>query len=297
MPTDEPLSPVVMQSRLIAFLDILGFSRLLEAKPLVELHQDYAALIDEARNTVFGASPAEGTNFAKAQFVFDSVVLVSHPLDEGRGPNSAFGFLSAVSHLMRQTFARRMPLRGAVGLGDFLDDPARDIFLSPIFPSLVRAEREQDWCGVMVLDDAIGEIFEHLHGARPEEVPLSPANLLIQYDVPRKATALGGEPGWCVNWVWLTDAPHLAEPLSWIVEPKRSAVLAFANHIQSLSSPSFHLALPQPVGAVVAARFQVARAGMNLKFLDAEGRGADPPAGTIIQLQFAEGVTHPAVAG
>jgi hypothetical protein len=174
--TSPPSPPEVLSSRLVAFLDILGFSERLTQMSLPDLHREYAELIDYARTSAFGASSTQGDNFAFAQFVFDSLVLVSHPLSGDDGAKSTFNFVAATVQLLEEAFRRHMPLRGAMGLADFLHDRERAIFLSPVFPSLVVAERSQEWCGVVVLPEAVNAVFDGIHGTTPAAVPPSPAN-------------------------------------------------------------------------------------------------------------------------
>jgi hypothetical protein len=288
MTTEETL-PEVLSSRLVAFLDILGFSERLTTMPLLDLHREYSTLIDYARTTGFGTSGQPGDNFAYAQFLYDSVVIVSHPLDrDNDGPKSVFKFVAATLALLEQAFRRRMPLRGAIGLADFLHDPDRAIFLSPIFPALVNAERLQEWCGVLVLSNAVDAVFAGIHGVDPSVVPASPSNMLLPYDVLMKQPGGGScrARHWCLNWVWFSDAPVLSGALDWLREPKRSEVRAFIDHVASLPGHGQQVEYPAPLGAVVAARIQMCRAGMRLKQLDAAGCGADPPPGTPINIRI-----------
>jgi hypothetical protein len=293
--TQQP-GVTVLESRLIAFLDILGFSARLETSSLTDLHAEYSALIDDVQTTVF--SPTEvhcdytqttATNFAKAQFLFDSVVLVSHPLDGEIGPRSVFHLIAAVSLLLEKAFARRLPLRGAIGFGDFLDDSDREIFLSAVFPSLVRAEHDQDWCGAVILPAAVDTVFKGLLGAVPADVPEDPANFLLKYQVPTKNSAgvQSHTEYWCVNWVWFSDNPNLADALSWLTESKRENVRAFINHVNQMPSRRLHVEpLPQSVLPAVAVRIQLARSGFRVKVLDADGRAVDLPAGTTLNFQM-----------
>jgi hypothetical protein len=79
---------------------------------------------------MFNPKPVRGSptepepNFEYAQFVFDTVVLVSYPID----PESIYRFVFATILLMELFFAERFPLRGAVTKGDFSVDQTAAIF-------------------------------------------------------------------------------------------------------------------------------------------------------------------------
>lgn len=130
---------IVLDNRLIAFLDVLGFSARLEKEAIESLHQQYASFIDQAGNATFFSAQGDNTgrkNFDFSQFLFDSIVLVSRPVDDVFNVNN---FLSAVSLLLELVFKNKLPLRGAISQGDFLYDEVRNIFLSSRFPELAKS--------------------------------------------------------------------------------------------------------------------------------------------------------------
>ena len=82
------LATTLFPGRLIAFLDVLGFSQRLANARLEEIHTEYAALIDEARTKVFDSKDTAGkpqNNFAWARFVFDSLIVVSNDVSGADG--------------------------------------------------------------------------------------------------------------------------------------------------------------------------------------------------------------------
>jgi hypothetical protein len=294
MAREDTLPVGVYESRLIAFLDVLGFGERLESEPLRDLHRDYAALIDEARTAVIDRNEAGQTNFAHAQFAFDSIILVSHPLSSDEGPKAVFHFIGAIAQLLENAFARRMPLRGAIALGDFLIDENHQIFLSGEFPKLVRAERVQDWCGAIVLPNAVQPILDGLYGAPESELPRTASGLVIEYEVPFKSEGKQWtEKHWCINWVWFSDAPNLTGPFDWLREPKRAHTQRFIDHVHELPRTSSEAKAPTPMGPIVGIRLQGARAGWRMKFIDARGCGIDPPEGTQIHFEIRAMVAAP----
>src|SRR5688572_10707044 len=114
----EPTPPELLRGRLIGFFDILGFSQRLQDMELSTLHQLYAELIDDVRRTVFNPQilgAPEGrtkSNFERASFLFDSIVLVSRELLSDSGRPAIHDFLMSCSTLMEKSFAKQLPLRG-----------------------------------------------------------------------------------------------------------------------------------------------------------------------------------------
>ena len=76
------------QGRLIAMLDVLGFEeRLNESAGLPSIVNVYTDLIREAKIYAFGRKAVPGSpappspNFELGEFVFDTLILVSRPID------------------------------------------------------------------------------------------------------------------------------------------------------------------------------------------------------------------------
>lgn len=132
-----------LENRLIAMLDVLGFSsRIQNPESLKRTTEQYAGLIAEAKEHMFSPAGMPGSpnppssNFEYGQFVFDTLVLVSHPLNV----HSVAQFVLTTGLLMEKFFEAGYPLRGAIGRGDFCMDDATQIFLSDAFKRLKTEE-------------------------------------------------------------------------------------------------------------------------------------------------------------
>src|SRR5262245_35771560 len=138
----------LLRHRAIAFLDVLGFSNRLVSTSLASLHAVHSGFTDHAKALIFDSIDSRPAppdkNFASARFLFDSAVLVSRPLAH---PTAASSFFLATNDLLRLSFGAQMPLRGCIGIGDFLEDAERGLFYSNVMPKLVSAEKEQEWSG------------------------------------------------------------------------------------------------------------------------------------------------------
>jgi hypothetical protein len=280
----ETNAPLLLPQRLIAFFDILGFSDRLRSMPLTDLHALYVQLIDDVQQTVFSSevigAPQESRrlNFDRANFLFDSIVLVSRDLSDERAGAAIHDFLMSCASLMEKSFAKQLPLRGAVSLGDYLEDTERNIFLSPEFVNLARVEKDQDWSGCVVLATAMGKILPviFLQPDRPTHYEHR-AMVLSLFDVPFKSGGLM-PPGkhWCINWVYFLDPFERATGLEFLTPPKRDNTLKFMTFIEGL--PDEDRPLPDQFRPAVRVLGQGTRAGFRVKFVDESGKGVDPPA-------------------
>jgi hypothetical protein len=283
----------VLQNRYIAFLDILGFSERLARAPLAEIHAEYAALIDEAQTKAFDAKDTSGKpdiNFAWARFVFDSLIVVSNDIDGPDAARNAFKFIAALVLLAEVSFARRLPLRGAIGRGDVLEDAQRGVILSPLFPQLLQAEKSFEWSGVVVLPAHADGLVSLLHLSSPAALPQMGSNFLIRYPAPVKGETTPVEL-WCVNWSHLMSDAELANGFAFLNQAKGDPTRAFVNFVGSL--PAQGGSLPEKFRPATHLRVMIAVPGLRMKFADDAGNGVDPPEGATISLTFA--VAAPAV--
>lgn len=111
-----------LDNRLIAFLDVLGFRERMRKETPEKLIEVYGQFIKEANEQVFSDSAppdiqeCEG-NFATTKFVFDSIVLVSHPITSSQNISK---FILATIVLMEKAMQENLPLRGAITKGNLL---------------------------------------------------------------------------------------------------------------------------------------------------------------------------------
>lgn len=279
-----------LSNRLIAFFDVLGFSQRLRTMPAEVLHREYAALIDEVAHTVFRdrrrVLHADGTNgdavvdnFAKAQFLFDSLILVSHDASQVQHVSD---FVLACVLLMEKCFAAQYPLRGAIGRGDVVEDEDRNIFLSRVFPDLVQAEKVQSWTGCYVLSNCESFVLEALFGSSYATGSRKPEARfpLVPFEVPARVNSPDATPGtqWCLNWPYLMGSSNLANGLAFLDAAKRPGTEKFIDHVFALPDQSQVLA-PEYAPARIA-RVLVTRSGFRPAILNEFGDPA-PEAGAV----------------
>jgi len=90
-------------------LDVLGFARRIQTREGLEVTTaQYDERIARAKGHMFsplavpGSPNDPGPNFEYGQFVFDTLILVSYPIE----PNSTFKFIFSALLLRPRTYAR-----------------------------------------------------------------------------------------------------------------------------------------------------------------------------------------------
>lgn len=267
----------VFRNRLIGFFDILGFGQSLCNESLPNLHARFGKFVDFANAHVFSSqtSSRDGTgkdvrsNFEKTLIAFDSILLVSQHVEDVKNIGN---FIFACLLLLERAFQDRFPLRGCIGLGDFLDDPDRRVFLSSALPGLLSGEKRQKWTGAYLTAEASALALPGLFGKTEARTRNSP---LVAYAIPVENS--GDEERWCLNWPCFVDESILQENLQFLEAEKLANTKAFLDHIGGL--PDDTRPLDGSMAPAVRAKVMAIRSGFRIKFLDAAGRGVDPPGG------------------
>ena len=178
-----------LENRIVAMLDVLGLSNQIKNKgELLSVIDTYRELISEAREAVFRKDTMEGSqnaqviNFEVGEFVFDTVVLVSPPITT----HSTCSFILSVVRLMELFAKNNMPLRGAIGIGDYCADEDTQIFLSNIFKQLSSEEQNQQWSGCVLTPEAEQEIISNVMGTEPDSPKRS--DIIHTLTIPSKSS-------------------------------------------------------------------------------------------------------------
>ncbi len=284
----------ILSNRLIAFFDILGFSDRLRSMDVQELHSLYAGLIDQVDKSVFNQevlnhpSIKTKSNFAIAQFLFDSIVLVSKDISGDNYHSNVNDFILACSSLMEQSFERKLPLRGVIGLGDYLSDEERNIFLAREFADMIHLEKQQEWSGCIFTSQAIQYILP-VFFLNPEldHHRQHRAMILTDYDVPFKEISEKEQKSWCLNWVYFLSPTEIIRGLDYLTGTKQKNTLAFVDYIQNL--PDERRVLPESFLPVVNVLAQGSKGGVRIKFVNEHGEAAEPPKGVKINIELRVG--------
>ncbi|AVH34030.1 hypothetical protein AL475_19265 [Vibrio fluvialis] len=262
---------IKLDNRLIAFLDVLGFSARLERENISHLHEQYSRFIDDAKNATFFAAQGDNSgrkNFGFSQFLFDSIVLVSEPIDD---PFNVNNFVSAVSFLMELGFRNKLPLRGAISQGDFVYDESRNIFLSNRFPELAKFELRQEWAGCSVLPHAEKTVIEAAWGASEPQAPTR-NQLFHRYPVPVKGSERVNLL--VLNFLHFMEPYEIQEGLGYLISPKQLHNRAHFMYLESL--PEQRQRLEPAMYPALFMSYIPTRTGFRMKFTDCFGEAAEP---------------------
>jgi hypothetical protein len=256
-------------------LDVLGLSNQIKDKDeLLSVMETYKKLISEARKAVFRNDTMEGSqtpeviNFEVGEFVFDTIVLVSPPITT----HSTCSFILSVVRLMELFAKNNMPLRGAIGIGDYCSDEDTQIFLSNIFKRLSSEEQNQQWSGCVLTPEAEQEIISNVMGA----IPTSPmqSDILHSLTIPSKSSA--ETIRWCLNWMYQLEAPDIESLLGYMNgdKSKQTGTRFYVDIIKAL--PDDAQTLPEEFHPAVKLKTIKTRASMQVRFENENGIAVEP---------------------
>lgn len=266
-----------LEHRFIAMLDVLGFASRIQTREGLEVTTTkYAELIARAKGHMFSPKAVPGSpnqpepNFEYGQFVFDTLVLVSYPLDI----KSAYRFVFATILLMEIFFSEKFPLRGSIGIGDFSTGGDGQIFLSNAFKRLRLDEESQQWTGCVLLPEAeeivISSLFGNVAGdALPKSAPLH------RCAVPMKSRD-SQRVRWCLNWSHFLSPGVMEAGLMYMAgdAPKQENTRHYLAGVAKLSDDT--QTLSQEFFPAKRLKFMKARTGLRTKFEDDDGNGVNP---------------------
>jgi len=200
----------VFTKRAVCFLDVLGFRKMLSAKPLSEVVAKYDRIItmQSSINRPFRENAEVPSLFPGHsldrpychRYVFsDSIILIADDED-------ALSCLKLIVHawrFMQLSLAQRVPIRGAIVFGEMYMDQTKNIYVGQALTCAYDLEKQQNWVGVAVdssVENAYPELFKE-HGQNEVVLPF-----LFRYQVPMKS----GQPveSWILNWRWNLVAQH-----------------------------------------------------------------------------------------
>lgn len=269
----------VLDNRLIAFLDVLGFANRMDNESAVSIVKEYGKFIADADKAVFNPQNMLSndvgniSNFATSKFVFDSIVLVSHPIDDSR---NICNFIFAIILLMEKGFLNNLPLRGAISLGSYVEDRTNGVFVSPEFKSLHFEEQRLQWAGCCVLDNAADTVLKGLHGRVISPELAQRHYPVIYYSVPikDKDNSISEIPRWALNWTYFLSSSQLSSTIDYLIEPKKSETAKFAEYVANLSGA--YRQLVEGHQPPIYLRFMPSIFACRLKFTDESDNPSKP---------------------
>lgn len=145
------IEPAKGKDRWVAYLDLLGTSKLIESKHWIQVFSVYAASLEQFRLEAFDEHLIDRFSFS------DSFIL--YTVDH-----------SAISYRAIDAFVRRfivslirlgIPIRGAMSCGNFYADSENNLFFGQALLEAHRIGESQDWVGFVLCESAIAQL-DHL---------------------------------------------------------------------------------------------------------------------------------------
>ena len=255
-------------------LDILGFGNQISDKnDLKIITEKYALLISEAQSKIFtpktmpGSKVASENNFEIGEFVFDTIVLVSYPI----GTKSVCKFIFSTIHLMELFFKNNLPLRGSIGVGEYSTDSNNTVFLSNAFKRLSDYEKNQQWTGCILLQEAEDIVISNLLGSIPSDNLKSTA--MHKLKIPMRT---GDQKGWCLNWSYMLPIKALNTGLKYLEgDPQKiKNTKKYLEEIMSMKDD--HQLLPPEFLPAKTMKTMKSRSTMRILFEDGQGNAVEP---------------------
>lgn len=225
------------KNRLICFLDVLGFSAMVEKIGIEEVYNKYSEFVDTAKNKVFFGVPGDyegpSKNFEISEIVSDSILLVSYNVDNVASVNN---FIGSISFFLELGLQNGFMFRGCINQGDIIFDEERSIFLSNEFNELAKYEPQINAPVCVIFEKAKATIVSSLFGEQVSNRGMAPSRSLpvIKFTVPLKNDKEG--PLWCVNYTYFCHQRKLNEAIEYLEGDtvKKSNFVQYINYLDTL---------------------------------------------------------------
>lgn len=261
------------KNRLICFLDVLGYSAMVQKLGIEEVYSKYSQFVDVAKNKVFFGTPKnyEGpsTNFEVSEVFSDSILLVSHDTDNVASVNN---FLGSIHFFLELGLASGFMFRGCINQGDIIYDDARNIVLSEEFNELAKFEPVMDAPVCVVFEKASLTILSSLFGGGLKDVEDAPTRALpiFKWSVPLKGGVT--KDLWCINYTFFCDKGEVAAAVEYLAgdKVKQKNFINYLSFIDSMPDEKFAFEGEGANGVYV--KMMRSRSGVRVAFEGGDGQ-------------------------
>jgi len=198
-----------LETRYIAFCDVIGFKNLIMSEKLVKIANNYNKLILEVKKIASRVSIPELNYFKDYELnnaIFSDTILVWSDVFNKTFDNIwkyDHYFLNMVSLLFNVGIKYDLPLRIGIAYGECIIEPEKNIFLGLPLINAYYTEGEQEWIGIGCHPSCLeSPIKSKLCFSTQEGIQLGP---LIYYPVPIK-NRCNFSINYTLNWInWFSD--------------------------------------------------------------------------------------------
>jgi len=227
-------------NKLICYLDVLGYSGMIEKNGIEYVYERYSKFIDEAKTKAFYGTTThknqEKETFLVSDIVSDSMLFVSNDIDDAFSVNN---FIGAIHYILELGLEYNFLFRGAITVGDIIYDTNRSIFLSKEFISLAKFEPKLEIPICVIFDEAKDIITKSMYGTKTmeEEIILSGDLPIIEYNIPLKKDAetnVSNKVMWCLNYTFFTSTNTLDNVIDFLIENKKSNFIEYIEYVKQI---------------------------------------------------------------
>lgn len=144
------------KKRLVAFIDILGFSKLVLSRTNDDDVDFIANLIPDALRTHVGNSLREDLEITN---ISDSVILSLETSANDTDLNTLLHLSIIIGRLQHELALQGFYIRGAITVGDFYHNSSRNIIIGPPFIRAYQLETQQAIVPRVILDSEINNFY------------------------------------------------------------------------------------------------------------------------------------------
>ncbi len=141
---------VYFQDTLVGFFDIIGYSSFIKESPTIEECVKRVSRFFEILPTGKQGMASIGTGL---WILSDSIIITIDTNRSNLYDGSLITFLSTCSLILSHAMKAKLPLRGAIGGGDFYKDG--DVMVSSALIDAASYEKEQEWLGAVLTPKAL----------------------------------------------------------------------------------------------------------------------------------------------
>lgn len=266
------------KNRLICFLDVLGYSAMVEKIGIEEVYNKYSQFVDIAKNKVFFGTPDDyegpSNNFEISEIVSDSILLVSHEIDNVASVNN---FIGGIHFFLELGMSSGFMFRGCINQGEIIFDEQRSIFLSKEFNELVKFEPKIDAPVCVVFEGAKTTILASLFGVSLVDGGLIPSRSLpiIKWSVPLKEGVV--KSLWCINYTFFCNDSQLSGAVDYLVGDltKQENFVSYLEFLDALPEERLISICKDIDGHYV--KVMKSRSGMRAAFVNRNGENTQAP--------------------
>ena len=266
------------KNRLICFLDVLGYSAMIEKVGIEEIYTKYSQFVDIAKNKVFFGVPDDykgpSNNFEISEIVSDSILLVSHDIENVASVNN---FIGSIHLFLELGLASGFMFRGCISQGEIIFDEHRSIFLSKEFNELAKFEPKINAPVCVIFEEAKATVLSSLFGAEMGVSGVIPSRSLpvVKWPIPLKGEIV--KDLWCINYTFFCSKKQIETAIEYLSGDitKQKNFIKYLEFLEAFSEERLMPDSKSLHGNHV--KIMKSRSGIRIAFVNGSGEVEQPP--------------------